>query len=796
LLLLLLFATMGLACGGCSSERAQLDREAGNPNESRNPLDRRRRRQTACADWPWCLVFGAFLCGLLVIAGFAFSMGDLQRIFSPFDCYGNTCGSDRNIRVPGVPLSGRDTRAEPYLFHFSDLFATNTLSVCVSQCPNRPIDSLEELKQVFLRDKINYCSYDFPLLSANATHQNKFTGPCPDTPISRMEPVYGRCITAGIRSNILPNDTVNRWKLNNIYGYLNLTPIFSLLLSDLYSVWSLLIYIFVLSGLLSGSLVAGVRIFPRLAGHAMLVSCACLCSSATALLWWVFADQKSQLDAKEAVNFPLLDLETQNEDAFLVLSIVSTVLLLVLLFCLCVVCSRARYVGPLFVQAAKCVGSVPQLCALPIVTCLQPVRSLAVDSGLHFYVRSASQRAENDSSSITMNNSLIREPIEPCLAMDRPSWVSWLWIYHVAGLLWVGEFALACQQYVLGRVACGWYYRDERHSAKWPVAGALADLVWRRLGTVAIGSLVIAVTRLPRWALSWFHKRLRNQKACGGSDACCVRCRRLNKSALAAAALTGEPFWSAAGAASDLLGNKHASLRLAALNSAGDFVLLTAKLAVSAACTIVCTVLLMLKWSDKSIRFFPLPIVLVATFAFLVAHCFLSVFEFVIDAIFICFSYDLGTNDGSPGREQFMTDDLKNLVFDTCDAMTSNLPPGSIGNSSSRRQAAAATMRLTSSGVQQENGAKTAAVDDEAAAHLRLSELEDLDQMEDVPDIALQPQGRPDSSLPMRRMQAPTASQEADDDLRSLRTPASTPIRSTGGPADQGSGDNAQPKTV
>uniref|UniRef100_A0A1I8F2T6 Choline transporter-like protein n=1 Tax=Macrostomum lignano TaxID=282301 RepID=A0A1I8F2T6_9PLAT len=433
-------------------------------------------------------------------------------------------------------------------------------------------------------------------------------------------------------------------------------------------------------GLASGRGFESFLAWPR---HAMLVSCACLCSSATALLWWVFADQKSQLDAKEAVNFPLLDLETQNEDAFLVLSIVSTVLLLVLLFCLCVVCSRARYVGPLFVQAAT------------------------------------------------------------CLAMDRPSWVSWLWIYHVPVCLdWrvCSGLSAVCSVAVVSAGRLRLVLSDERHSAKWPVAGALADLVWRRLGTVAIGSLVIAVTRLPRWALSWFHKRLRNQKACGGSDACCVRCRRLNKSALAAAALTGEPFWSAAGAASDLLGNKHASLRLAALNSAGDFVLLTAKLA--------------LKWSDKSIRFFPLPIVLVATFAFLVAHCFLSVFEFVIDAIFICFSYDLGTNDGSPGREQFMTDDLK-----------------------------------------QENGAKTAAVDDEAAAHLRLSELEDLDQMEDVPDIALQPQGRRTRLCRCAGCRRRRPVRRLTTTLRSLRTPASTPMRSTGGPADQGSGDNAQPKT-
>uniref|UniRef100_A0A1I8FKB4 Choline transporter-like protein n=1 Tax=Macrostomum lignano TaxID=282301 RepID=A0A1I8FKB4_9PLAT len=697
----LLFATMGLACGG---ERAQLDREAGNPNE--NPLDRRAPASNS-------------LCRLALHGRFA------TKYLARSIAMANTCGSDRNIRVPGVPLSGRDTRAEPYLFSFQRLVC-HQHTVRVRQPVNRPIDSLEELKQVFLyairsttAATIFLCYRQMPRIRTSSP------APVPTRQLVVWSLFMAAASRQEIRSNILPNDTVN-------------------------------------SGLLSGSLVAGFRIFPRLAGHAMLVSCACLCSSATALLWWVFADQKSQLDAKEAVNFPLLDLETQNEDAFLVLSIVSTVLLLVLLFCLCVVCSRARYVGPLFVQAAKCVGAAAVRPA--IVTCLLLGSLFALWLWTLAYIStSALPRSEPRMiPSITMNNSLIREPIEPCLAMDRPSWVSWLWIYHVAGLLWIGEFALACQQYVLAGSPAALVLSGR--TAQRQMAGGRGWPIWCGVGW-PLAALVIAVTRLPRWALSWFHKRLRNQKACGGSDACCcVRCRRLNKSALAAAALTGEPFWSAAGAASDLLGNKHASLRLAALNSAGDF----------------------LKWSDKSIRFFPLPIVLVATFAFLVAHCFLSVFEFVIDAIFICFSYDLGTNDGSPGREQFMTDDLKNLVFDTCDAMTSNLPPGSIGNSSSRRQAAAATMRLTSSGVQQENGAKTAAMMKQPltsdSASWRIST--DGGRAGHCSAAA----GPADSSLPMRRMQAPTASQEADDDLRSLRTPASTPMRSTGGPADQGSG--------
>ena len=49
-----------------------------------------------------------------------------------------------------------------------------------------------------------------------------------------------------------------------------------------------------------------------------------------------------------------------------------------------------------------------------------------------------------------------------------------------------------------------------------------------------------------------------------------------------------------------------------------------------------------------------LPLFIVCLFAFLVAHCFLSVFEIVVDVLFLCFAIDTKYNDGSSGREYYM----------------------------------------------------------------------------------------------------------------------------------------------
>lgn len=61
-----------------------------------------------------------------------------------------------------------------------------------------------------------------------------------------------------------------------------------------------------------------------------------------------------------------------------------------------------------------------------------------------------------------------------------------------------------------------------------------------------------------------------------------------------------------------------------------------------------------------------LPLIIVCLFAFLVAHCFLSIYEMVVDVLFLCFAIDTKYNDGSPGREFYMD---KVLMVSTSNAL-------------------------------------------------------------------------------------------------------------------------------
>lgn len=52
-------------------------------------------------------------------------------------------------------------------------------------------------------------------------------------------------------------------------------------------------------------------------------------------------------------------------------------------------------------------------------------------------------------------------------------------------------------------------------------------------------------------------------------------------------------------------------------------------------------------------HYFAAPLIFVMIVAYFIAHCIFSVYEMVIDTLFLCFCEDYNKNDGSPGREYY-----------------------------------------------------------------------------------------------------------------------------------------------
>lgn len=78
---------------------------------------------------------------------------------------------------------------------------------------------------------------------------------------------------------------------------------------------------------------------------------------------------------------------------------------------------------------------------------------------------------------------------------------------------------------------------------------------------------------------------------------------------------------------------------------------------------------------NRAFQVWAVPLLLVAFFAYLVAHSFLSVFETVLDALFLCFAVDLETNDGSSEKPYFMDQEflVSKHFISSCNVHARNL---------------------------------------------------------------------------------------------------------------------------
>lgn len=123
----------------------------------------------------------------------------------------------------------------------------------------------------------------------------------------------------------------------------------------------------------------------------------------------------------------------------------------------------------------------------------------------------------------------------------------------------------------------------------------------------------------------------------------------LNQDAYAAAAINGTDFCTSAKDAHTIISKN--SSHLTSVNCFGNFIIFLGKVLV--VCFSVFGGLMAFNY-NRALQVWAIPLLLVAFFAYLAAHSFLSVFETVLDTLFLCFAVDLETNDGSSEKPYFM----------------------------------------------------------------------------------------------------------------------------------------------
>ncbi|XP_076976306.1 choline transporter-like protein 3 isoform X6 [Tamandua tetradactyla] len=365
------------------------------------------------------------------------------------------------------------------------------------------------------------------------------------------------------------------------------------------------------------------------------------------VLWWLYHDYTNDLSIE-------LDTERENMKCLLGFAIIVTVITAVLLLLIFVLRKRIKFIVELFQVANKVISNSPFLL-------FQPLWTFAIL--IFFWVLWVAVL-------LSLGTAGTAQVISGGQVEYKPLWgIRYLWWYHLIGLIWTSEFILACQQMTIaGAVVTCYFNRNKNDPPDHPILSSLSTLFCYHQGTVVKGSFLITLVRIPRIILMYICNALKEKQRNTWSRhlfRCCFCCFwcfeeclcHLNQTVYTTTAINGTDFCTSAKDAHKILSKN--SSHFTSINCFGDFIIFLGK------AFVVCFTAfggLMAFNYDRALQVWAIPLLLVAFFAYLVAHSFLSVFETVLDALCLCFVIDLETNDGSSEKPYFMDQDFMSFV--------------------------------------------------------------------------------------------------------------------------------------
>lgn len=224
--------------------------------------------------------------------------------------------------------------------------------------------------------------------------------------------------------------------------------------------------------------------------------------------------------------------------------------------------------------------------------------------------------------------------------------------YDIFGLFWVNAFIIGSQQFIIAFACVTWYFTA---STDMLGTGSVLKGIWvifrYHLGTIAFGSLIIAIVQMIKFLFEYYRKQMTGRafdnpvgKFLLWATRYCLDClnrfvKFISKNAYIMTAITSKNFCSAAWRAFILI-----------LSSAGRFLVSNllggAIMWIGRAFTTFATagigylMVIYLPWIAEDIGSPFLPCLVMALIGFTIGAIFLSLFTFALDTILLCFLVD------------------------------------------------------------------------------------------------------------------------------------------------------------
>ncbi|XP_026997255.1 choline transporter-like protein 2 isoform X1 [Tachysurus fulvidraco] len=678
-----------------------------------------------CTDIICCILFILAIVGYVAVGILAWSQGDPRKVIYPTNSRGEFCGQ------AGTPLEKK-----PYLFYFNILKCASPVVLLEFQCPTTQIcvDKCPEKSLTLLNAKVNpkdwdyyknFCTED----PGNLTPADILTQRlCPAVLIA-SKPFTRRCfpalgtkgneITVGNSTDFLDAQGKSVKASDLLPAVKNATivaetrMVMMKIFEDFTVSWYWIILGLVIATILSLIFIILLRFLAGIMVWVMIIMVILVIG------YGIFHCSMEYVHLKNTpgANITLKELGFQMDlnvylhirqtwlAFIIILAIVELIIILLLIF----LRKRILIAIALIKEASRAIGHVMSSLFYPLLTFLLLSIVIAYWAITAIFLSTSNEavyKVFNQTECIYARNSCSPEnyttsemqkecPQSQCLfafyggESAYHKYLIFLQFYNVFLFFWCANFVTALGQMTLAGAFASYYwaFNKSHDMPACPVFASFGRALRYHTGTLAFGSLILAIVQVIRVLLEYLDHKLKvAQNKFAKFLLCCLKCcfwclekfiKFINRNAYIMVAIYGKNFCTAARDAFFLLMRN--MIRVAVLDKVTDFLLFLGKLLIVG----IVGVLSFFFFSGRAkvevvpnLNYYWVPMLTIMVGSYLIAHGFFSVYAMCVDTLFLCFCEDLERNDGSAARPYYMSSTLHEILFKNAEEPADN-PPAS-----------------------------------------------------------------------------------------------------------------------
>ncbi|GLH00594.1 CTL-like protein 1 [Gryllus bimaculatus] len=655
------------------------------------------RAKRSCTDIICFLLFFCFVVAWIVVGVIAFSQGDPVKIIAPTDSDGMRCGYDEEVID------------KKYLFYFDitqcSLGSCNTPMVCVKKCPEELYIGayyihLNQPEQA--RDGA-ICRGNIPDLDNIGAALNNYDCAAWYLP---TKSVARRCIYVDINKtfdNLLEEEFKNYTgtSLEQVRDAADetrakLKKVGETIVSNMEKNWPLLLGGLVIAMVLCMIYIVIMRWFAWIIVWVSLLGVLALLGFCCYITWTKYRETSNDeesvdVPANKAVNI-----------SWLIFFIASCIVLGVVLLLIIFLRNRIRIATALITEASRAVGSIMSTLFFPLVPWILQMGVIAWTIAVWLYIFSSAMpvyRARGlaetggcscqfystgDRCEVQEFNEKCQSALEICPEVacafktyEGRSYSDYFHAINIIGFFWVLCFISAFSDMALAGTFSTWYWTFKKSDVPFlALTWSIGRTLRYHIGTLAFGSLILAICRLIRVTLEYIDAHLRKyDNGFVKCVMCCFKCffwclekfiKFINRNAYIMCAIHGKNFCRSARKGFNLVMRN--IIRVFVVDKVTDFLLLLGKLLITGGMVALAFYIfsndVKVNEDDEypEYTYYLLPVIIVGIGTYFVTCIFFSVYHMAVDTIFLCFLEDLERNDGSVEKPYYMSKNLLKIL--------------------------------------------------------------------------------------------------------------------------------------